>query len=150
MPLLQSSHDVLVVGSGPAGSAAALKLAGAGARVAVIEKERLPRYKTCGGGIVRRAARLLPIDLSSAVERHCHAAEMRLLDAGLGYSVRREEPILSTAMRADFDFLLLSAARDAGAEVRFPCEVRGMAARNGLVEPLSRRRSSSPPTGPAA
>jgi (E)-4-hydroxy-3-methylbut-2-enyl-diphosphate synthase len=31
--------------------------------VVMIEKASLPRYKTCGGGIVHRAVRLLPIDI---------------------------------------------------------------------------------------
>ena len=46
-------YDVAVVGSGPAGSSAALALARAGAKVAILEKASLPRYKTCGGGVVR-------------------------------------------------------------------------------------------------
>ena len=40
--------DVLVVGAGPAGSAAALVLARAGARVRMIERARFPRTKLCG------------------------------------------------------------------------------------------------------
>ena len=40
--------DVLVVGAGPAGSAAALVLARAGARVRMIERARFPRAKLCG------------------------------------------------------------------------------------------------------
>ena len=46
--------EVIVIGSGPAGAMAAYELAKAGKRVAIIEKETLPRYKTCGGGLVFR------------------------------------------------------------------------------------------------
>lgn len=44
----ESSYDVIVVGAGPAGATAAILLARAGKRVAVIEKAAFPRRKVCG------------------------------------------------------------------------------------------------------
>ena len=44
--------DVVVVGAGPAGASAAYAAATAGRRVLLLEKAELPRYKTCGGGII--------------------------------------------------------------------------------------------------
>jgi geranylgeranyl reductase family protein len=52
-------HDVVVVGGGPAGAAAAYWLASAGRDVAVLEKKRYPREKTCGDGLTPRAVRQL-------------------------------------------------------------------------------------------
>jgi flavin-dependent dehydrogenase len=43
------SHDVIVVGGGPAGSTAARVLVAAGARVAVIDRAEFPRVKLCAG-----------------------------------------------------------------------------------------------------
>jgi geranylgeranyl reductase family protein len=56
-----SSHryDVLVVGGGPAGSAAAYWLALAGHDVLVVEKKTFPREKTCGDGLTPRAVHQL-------------------------------------------------------------------------------------------
>ncbi|MFQ5815377.1 MAG: geranylgeranyl reductase family protein [Candidatus Hydrothermarchaeaceae archaeon] len=52
-------HDVVVIGAGPAGSVAALEAARNGFSVLLLEKERLPRYKLCGGAISKKTLRLL-------------------------------------------------------------------------------------------
>ncbi|MBA3268636.1 MAG: FAD-dependent oxidoreductase, partial [Acidimicrobiia bacterium] len=51
--------DVLVVGGGPSGAAAAYWLAEHGRRVLVVEKKRFPREKTCGDALTPRAVRQL-------------------------------------------------------------------------------------------
>lgn len=48
--------DALVVGSGAAGSVAALVLARVGARVALLDKARFPRDKACGDLVGPRGA----------------------------------------------------------------------------------------------
>jgi len=53
-PAGEITYDCIVVGGGPAGAAAAYFLSAAGRRVLLLEKERLPRYKTCGGGLSPR------------------------------------------------------------------------------------------------
>src|SRR5262249_15538125 len=147
------SAGVVVVGAGPAGCPAAAPLPAAGASVLLVDKARPPRYKTCGGGVVLRAARRAGIDpradprlpgdaadvqselpkrplhtLSDLPSRALHAVEMHLWDADLHFAVRPPEPVLFTTMRADLDAQLCDAARRAGAEVRAPCMVRGLRA----------------------
>ena len=117
------AYDVAVVGAGPAGTTAALFLARAGKRVALIEKERLPRYKTCGGGVVGRAFGMLPPDVRIPVEHACLAAEANFLESNLSFRVKRERPIVSMTMRADLDRTLADAATAAGAELLAPCEL---------------------------
>ena len=51
--------DVVIVGAGPGGSAAAYWLAAAGADVLLVDKEHFPRSKPCGDGLTPRAVRML-------------------------------------------------------------------------------------------
>ncbi len=109
--------DVAIVGAGPAGSAAALALGGRGLRVGIIEKAVPPRYKTCGGGVLRRAAALLPLDLQAAVERECLAAELVHHEPALRFVCERNQSIISMVMRDRFDHLLTQAAQQTGAQL---------------------------------
>jgi geranylgeranyl reductase family protein len=51
--------DAVIVGAGPAGSTAALCLARAGARVALVDRRAFPRDKACGDLVGPRGVRLL-------------------------------------------------------------------------------------------
>ena len=66
---MPADFDVIVVGSGAAGSAAAFHLAARGRRVLVLERERLPRRKPCGGGMAASVQRWFPFDLAPAVDQ---------------------------------------------------------------------------------
>lgn len=117
MPPPIISLDVVIVGAGPAGASAALSLAGQGWRVGLIEKAQLPRDKTCGGGVLRRAIKLLPVAVASAVECECATAELVHHDPDLRFVSTRLEPIVSMVMRDRFDHLLTQAAVAAGTEL---------------------------------
>src|SRR3954468_14284206 len=45
---MSNSYDIAIVGAGPAGSSAAIRLAMAGKRVVLFEKAKFPREKLCG------------------------------------------------------------------------------------------------------
>src|SRR2546428_13815345 len=94
-----NSYDVIVVGTGPAGSTAAHLLAAAGVRVALIDKAAPPRYKTCGGGGIARARRLFATDITPVVERGGPRVGIHLLHAGLRGARERPHPLRSVAPR---------------------------------------------------
>jgi geranylgeranyl reductase family protein len=111
------SHDVAIIGAGPAGAAAAYRLADAGASVLLLDKATFPRDKPCGGGVTGRAARLLPFSIEPVVE---DVADR--LECGLRYRQRitrqARAPLAYMTQRRRLDHFLLQQAADAGAEVR--------------------------------
>ncbi len=117
------NYDVAIIGSGPAGSSAAYHLARSGARVLIIEKSSQPRYKTCGGGLVGRGVRHVFAAMDGVVQRECKRVDLHLNGSGLHFSSSRPSPIIIMTMRKEFDFLLMTAAKGAGASVVTNCEV---------------------------
>lgn len=110
-------YDVAVIGSGPSGANAAFQLAKKGLKTIIIEKEHLPRYKTCGGGFVFRGRRDLPFDVSTAVEREFFDVDIRFDAKKLALNTVRKKPIISMVMRDQFDYLIVEQARELGVEV---------------------------------
>jgi len=109
-------YDVIVVGGGPAGSSAARFCAQAGLKTLLIEKERLPRYKVCGGCLSVKASRLLDFDLSPVIENTITGAKFTycLKDP---FFLESSEPIGFMVMRDRFDQLLGEKALAKGAEM---------------------------------
>jgi geranylgeranyl reductase family protein len=108
--------DVAVVGAGPAGATAARELSEAGARVALIERERLPRYKSCAGGVPVRTAALLPFPIDSVIEDSVAGLNVSYFGRH-AFSRWSEAPFAHMVMRSRFDALLTERAQDAGAEL---------------------------------
>ena len=61
-------YDVIIAGAGPAGSVLAYLLTQRGLSVRLLEKARMPRYKTSGGGLTFKAIQNLPFDVSPTYE----------------------------------------------------------------------------------
>jgi geranylgeranyl reductase family protein len=109
--------DVLVVGAGPAGSAAAIHLARGGARVLLADKASFPRDKPCGGGLTGRALRHAPCDVSAVVE---HVVDGFVFRAGYRTRVARRaaRPLIEMTQRRRLDAHLAAQAAGAGADFR--------------------------------
>ncbi len=110
------THDLIVIGGGPAGSAAGLTAARAGLRVALVDKAQFPRDKLCGGGITGRGRRHLREVFALDVERpeFLRCDRIRLTAGGQTLADVAEAPPLWMTQRRDLDALLLGAAATAG------------------------------------
>jgi geranylgeranyl reductase family protein len=106
--------DVAVIGSGPSGASAALKLAENGISVVLIEKETLPRYKTCGGGFVYRGRKEMPFDISEVVSKEFNKIEIYFDKTNQHLTAERPEPLVTMVMRDEFDHLIIKKAKKAG------------------------------------
>ena len=126
--------DVAVVGAGPAGAAAARAAALAGARTVLLEREQLPRYKRCGGGLIgpsQAAVAAAGVDVA-ALSRD-RVGRMTFTWRGRAAFTRSGEPFLPMVMRSELDAALVDAAVAAGAELRTGVTVRGYREDAGAV-----------------
>jgi geranylgeranyl reductase family protein len=117
------SADVVVVGAGPAGAAAAVTLAEAGRDVVVVDKARFPRDKICGDGLTTGALRLLEgLGLDAATVPSWQRVDDVVVRGPAGHEVtfplpRGRGTYAAVARRTDLDAALVERARSAGAKV---------------------------------
>ena len=114
---MNSDYDVIVVGGGPGGSTAARFCAQAGVKTLLIEKERLPRYKPCGGCLSAKTVRLLGFDLSPVIENTVYGAKFTYCSKD-PFFIESKNPIGFLVMRDRFDQVLVDRALEAGTKVR--------------------------------
>lgn len=132
--------DVIVVGGGPAGSAAAIACATRGLRVVLFERDRFARERpgeTLHPGIEPLLGQLGIGDHLSSVVGARHKGIW--IEWG---GPRRFEPFGNDSAgpwsgfqvrRTEFDALLLRRAREAGVALHQPCGVTGVLSHDGLV-----------------
>lgn len=121
----EDGWDVLVVGAGPAGSAAALAAAERDAAVLLIDKEQFPRYKRCGGGLVGASLRALPDGFVVPALAEIDAATFSL-DGRRARTRTVERPFLVLVDRTDFDARLVEAAVSGGATIAAGVRLRSL------------------------
>jgi len=119
------NYDVIVAGSGPAGATAAYRLAKAGLSVLILEKDNLPRYKPCGGGLSLKIDRVLDTDIKDFIEAKVFGAYFSYGQKE-GTLLMSEQPVAYMIMRDKFDSHLAYEAVRAGATLLTGKKVGGI------------------------
>jgi flavin-dependent dehydrogenase len=131
------SYDALVLGAGPAGTAAAATLAQRGKRVLLLERERFPRYHIGESLIPYCWFALEKLGLTEKLDRAaCAVRKLSVQFASVDGSMSKpfyffdhvDHPAARTwqVLRSDFDRLLLENAREKGVEIHEGVNVRSL------------------------
>ncbi|MBC8069998.1 MAG: FAD-dependent monooxygenase, partial [Deltaproteobacteria bacterium] len=126
-----AAWDLVVIGAGPAGCAAGVAAARAGARVLVLDRAAFPRDKTCGDAVSNRGAAIVDglAGRSGELERIGHAR----VDQGVAILPDGTEIVRSfggdpgyIVPRLQLDARLVELLRASGAELREQTAVRAL------------------------
>ena len=130
---LPARCDVLVVGAGPAGSAAAITLARAGLDVVLVDQHSFPRDKVCGDGLIpdaHNALRKLGV-LDEVMAQAQAASHVGCIGPRGG---RIDVPgTLAVLPRKELDHILCRAAVAAGARMFAPVRFASALEEDGRV-----------------
>ena len=121
------SHDVAVIGGGPAGAAAGTQLAKAGLKVAVLEKEKFPRFSVGesllphGNDLLREIGVWEKLESAGFLRKYgaefCTGDKSRLRRFWFGQNLGPSCEYSYQVERSAFDKILLENARDHGCDV---------------------------------
>src|SRR5437016_67478 len=116
-----SMFDLIVVGAGPAGSAAAITAARAGIRVLLLERGRFPRHKVCGEFVSAESLGLLSSLLDPQhmplLREALLISQTRIFVDGQAVHSPIGLPAASIA-RIDLDIALWNSAEKSGVEAK--------------------------------
>ncbi len=119
-------YDGIVVGAGPAGGAAAYHLAKAGRNVLVVEREALPRYKPCGGGVSPQVQQWFDFDFAPAISLKVHQIRYTWRSGDPQMALLETREPVWMVRRNVFDHFLIQQAQNQGATLRAGTAVVGL------------------------
>jgi geranylgeranyl reductase family protein len=122
-------HDAIVVGAGPGGAAAALRLAQNGVRdVVLLDSATFPRDKTCGSGLSPHAITLADeLGIGDELRRRATPIEsVKIVTPGGRAMVLASNAAAVVLLRREFDALLVDRAKSLGVELNVGVRARSL------------------------
>lgn len=124
---------MVIIGAGPAGTAAAYDLLGAGFSVLILDKYRFPRKKACAGGITPKAMALFRYDITSMIHQTCREVLIRR-PGGDTFFVRDKQPLCYMTQRRDLDAFSLKKVIAKGGQFQVAPKIISIRKSPGHVE----------------
>lgn len=133
---MRTDFDVVVVGAGPSGTAAAHRLRKSDYRVLLVDRSQFPRVKPCGGGISIKALKLMPWSIAPVLQRAVKELGMGVkTEVGEKFEVfSSDQHVCTFAVREEFDRLNFERTLDAGVEFERTSELSSLTESKSFVE----------------
>ena len=132
----KTTADIIVIGAGPVGSFAALKLAKLGAKVTVFEEHKtigIPSH--CAGHLSIRSLRNLGLyPLPKGIVEKTYSQANFYSPSGFKFSVHLAKPVTCSVNRAAFDRYIAGKAEAAGAHYQLTTRVQSLLIEDGTVK----------------
>jgi geranylgeranyl reductase family protein len=127
---------IIIIGGGPAGLYLAFKLAKAGVDVLILEKDKFPRYKACGGALSEKSIDILSKNdillnknlIKSEIERFKFRFDFKE-----SFDINYQGKAIKLINRKNFDDYLKNKAVELGAEFKDQSEVSSLYKNNNKI-----------------
>ncbi|WP_258958029.1 geranylgeranyl reductase family protein [Streptomyces leeuwenhoekii] len=123
---------MIVIGAGPAGATAARVAAANGCKTLLLERAVIPRYKTCGGGLIGASLAALPPGLPLRVYDTARQFTFSL-NGRKERTLTSATPTCAMVYRSELDAALTEAAATAGAAIRDGTALIALEQQGGIV-----------------
>lgn len=107
-------YDVVIVGAGPAGCAAAWDLSSKNRSILLVDKSEFPRRKACAAGLTVKTLNTLRYSVKPVIKNICHDLVIGD-DRGKTVRLKSEKPLCAMSVRSDFDLYCLKKTIASGA-----------------------------------
>ena len=126
-------YDVIIVGAGPAGAAAAYDLRRAGKSVLLLDRHDFPRHKACAGGLTVKTLNALRYPVDPVIRNRCRSLEIGTgVSRPVRFGGRRE--ICAMTVRSELDAFCLEKTLAAGARFRPTARIHAIREHRNFVD----------------
>jgi geranylgeranyl reductase family protein len=109
-------YDVIIIGGGPSGASAGRRAGKLGLKTLLLEKEKFPRYKPCGGALSEHAISYLDFEIpQNIIEWEITGANVIFKDQSV--RTQKDHRMSVLISRDKFDNFMLEKAKETGIQV---------------------------------